>query len=476
MNKTNSPLPVLLVDDEEEILFSADVTLRNAIPNPILTTNDSNKVLPLLGEQEVALIVLDLYMPGTGGQELLQRITYEFPHIPVVIMTAANTIEMAVECIKTGAFDYLVKPVEKSRLVTSVVRALEVHRLRSEVRSLKQHLLTGRLQHEEVFAPIITRSKKMRALFHYLESIAVSDQPVLISGETGVGKELFARAIHDLSGREGEYVALNIAGLDDLMFSDTLFGHRKGAFTGADLMREGLVARAAGGTLFLDEIGDLNSSSQIKLLRLLQEQEYYPLGSDVAKRSSARIIVATNRDMQKVIGAGEFRKDLYYRLCTHSCQIPPLRERQEDIPLLFDHFLELSAALMNRKKPAYSEELVTCLAAYPFPGNVRELQSMVYDVIAKNHNESHILSIASFRDKIEQKSPTDVYLPSPFGQCNAGEMQVVFDQFPTLKDAKEHLISRALEIACGNQVVAASLLGITRQALNNRLARNKNTE
>lgn len=471
MNASTSLPPILLVDDEQELLFSAAIMLRNAVPNPVLTINESCNVLPLLATQEVSVIVLDLRMPGFTGQELLQRITYEYPAVPVLIMTAANTIEIAVECMKTGAFDYLLKPVEKSRLVSGVMRALELQRLRGEVSSLKRHLLTAELQHAAAFAPIITRSRKMLALFHYLESVAGSDQPVLLTGETGVGKELFARAIHEASDREGEFVALNIAGLDDLMFSDALFGHRKGAYTGASQVREGLIARAAAGTLFLDEIGDLNASSQVKLLRLLQESEYYPLGSDVAKRSTARIIVATNRDLQKMISTGEFRNDLYYRLCAHSCHIPPLRERREDIPVLFEHFLASAAEMLHKKKPAYPDELVKYLAAHPFPGNVRELRAMVHDAVAQQ--KSRCLSMAPFRDKIGQSLQSVESPPPQIPQVPPEEMQVFFAGFPSLNYAEKHLIKQAMAIANGNQGIAASLLGITRQALNNRLTRER---
>ena len=461
--------PIVLVDDEQDILFSSAVILRNAVANQVVPLNESSQVLPFLERQEVAVIVLDLHMPGLTGQELLARITYDYPQVPVLIMTASNTIEMAVECMKAGAFDYLVKPVVMDRLVTSVTRALEVHRLRSEVSSLKQHLLGGELAHGAAFAPIITRSKKMLRLFHYLESVAGSDQPILISGETGVGKELFARAIHTLTGRVGQFVPVNIAGLDDMMFSDTLFGHRKGAYTGADQSREGLIARAAGGTLFLDEIGDMNAASQVKLLRLLQENEYYPIGSDVSKQCNARVIVATNRDLQALIKAGEFRKDLYYRLCVHSCHVPPLRERLEDVPLLVDHFLEAAAQAMHKKTPVYPDELLAGLTSHPFPGNVRELQAMLHDAVAQ-HN-SHNLSLASFIRKLGSCGPAPGIPPEPSLAEAPGEMRVSFERFPTLKVAEEFLISRALAIAHGNQGRAAVLLGITRQALNNRLTR-----
>ena len=471
MKNESALLPILLVDDEPGILFSSALILGSAIPNKVLTLDQSREVMPLLERQAVAAIVLDLQMPEISGQELLLRIAYDYPQIPVMIMTASDAIETAVECIKAGAFDYLLKPVHADRLVTSVTRALEIGRLREESSALKSQMLHGKLKHEELFAPIITRNKKMLGLFNYLESIAVSGEPVLVCGETGVGKELFARAIHDLSGARGPFVSVNIAGLDDQMFSDTLFGHWKGAFTGADTAREGLIARAQGGTLFFDEIGDLSPVSQVKLLRLLQEHEYYPLGSDVAKQSSCKIVLATHRDLQQMTVSGEFRKDLYYRLRAHGLEIPPLRDRMEDLPLLLDHFLTVSAARLEKKKPTYTDDLLVCLAAYSFPGNIRELQSMVYDAVAQH--ESRILSLATFRDKIRSGRPDQALVPVMADSDLSRDTQVVFKHFPTMKEAEEALISHALAITKGKQASAAALLGMTQQALNNRLVRKK---
>jgi DNA-binding NtrC family response regulator len=269
---------ILLVDDEAQILETCGNCLTTSGYSDLLTENDSRKVMALLAREEVAVIVLDLRMPHLTGLELLPQIVAQYPQIPVILATANNDVETVVNCIKDGAFDYLVKPIDVKRLVTSVRKALEMRSLSSELSALKHYLFTDRLDHPEAFHSIVTGNKGMRAIFQYLEVIAGTRQPVMITGETGTGKELIARAIHELSGCTGEYVALNAAGLDDNMFSDTLFGHRKGAFTGADQARDGLITRAAGGTLFLDEIGDLNEMSQIKLLRLLPEQEYYPVG------------------------------------------------------------------------------------------------------------------------------------------------------------------------------------------------------
>lgn len=463
-----SGLRVLLVDDEEQILLSSSAILQSCGIKNVLKIDDSRKVLPVLEKEEVALVVLDLSMPHISGIDILKQIKDEFPHIAVIMMTANDELEIAVECMKSGAFDYLTKPVEESRLVSSVRKALEMQELRDEISSLKKGIVTGKLQNEAAFSPIITESSSMRSLFTYLEAVGKSSQPVLITGETGVGKELIARATHDVSDRKGNFVAINVAGLDENMFLDTLFGHKKGAYTGADKAREGLIANAAGGTLFLDEIGDIKESVQVKLLRLLQERTYYPIGSDVVRQTNARIVVATNRGLSKLVEEGSFRRDLYYRLIAHHVDIPPLRERLEDIPLLLEHFLEGAAESMDKKRPAIPQELVLLLSTYHFPGNVRELQMMVFDAVARH--ESGIMSMSSFKKIIGKEVPllteeTSALLQEMNPRSRAGA------KLPTLKEAEDFLIEEALLSSNGNQSIAASQLGISRQALNKRLAR-----
>jgi len=461
-------LPVLLVDDEPNILFSSRTILRSAGIRDVETCDDSRLVMPLLGSRNFGVIILDLFMPHISGQELLVDICRKYPHIPVLIMTASDELDLAVQCMKAGAHDYLVKPVDKTRFVTSVQRTLELCSLRNEVHLLKEQLLSDQLEHPEVFAPIITGSKKMTSIFRYMEVIACSRQPILITGETGVGKELFATAIHQLSGVPGKLVCVNVAGLDDNLFSDTLFGHERGAFTGAERARAGLISQAAGGTLFLDEIGDLREASQVKLLRLLQEGEYYPIGSDVPRKSDTRVLVATNKNLQQMMGRELFRSDLYYRLCAHHVHIPPLRERTEDIPFLLDHFVTGAAREFNKKTPAPNPELSRLLGSYAFPGNVRELQAMVYDAVARH--QSGVLSMDSFKSIIgreqEEHSP-----PSDQVQPDAEGLRNLFGRFPTLKEMNSVLVTAAMDLAKGNQGVASTLLGISRQALNQRLKR-----
>lgn len=463
-------LPVLLVDDEESIIFAYKLSLERAGFKKVMTAQDSRQVVSVLENEEVAVIVLDLFMPHISGIELLKEIHMKFPHIPVIVMTGAGEVGIAVDCMKAGAFDYLTKPADKTRLLASIRKAMEMRELRDELSTLKEYLLTDQLEHESAFKSLVTKDKKMRAIFQYVEATAQSPQPVLVAGDTGTGKELIAKTIHDVSGRSGRFVAVNVAGLDDTMFSDTLFGHEKGAYSGADRNRAGLIQKALGGTLFLDEIGDLSELSQVKLLRLLQEGSYYQLGADLPKTSDARIVVATNKELSREVSKGGFRKDLYYRLNSHVVQLPPLRERIEDIPLLLDHFLKKAAKILKKKKPTSPPELITLLSSYNFPGNVREFEAMVFDAVTRHR--SGVLSTATFRDVIRKEH-------SRFNSKTAiktaqSDIQLDMEgRLITLKEAEKCLIDCAMQRSDNNQRIAAEMLGITRQALNKRLIRKK---
>ena len=463
--------PVLMVDDDAQFLLSAGVALRTAGISPVATIEDSRQVIPFLEGREAAAVVIDLTMPHLSGQDLLQKLKDRYPDLPVVVMTGRNEVEIAVECMRIGAFDYLVKPVEPARFISCIRRAQEVRTLRAEVHSLKEHFLSGQLRNASAFREIVTQSRKMLAAFQYVEVVAPSRHPVLVTGETGTGKELVGRAIHAISGCRGELVPVNVAGLDDVLFSDTLFGHRKGAYTGADQAREGLIARAAGGTLFLDEIGDLSESSQVKLLRLIEGRKYYPLGADVPRESDARIICATHRSLEALLSQGRFRHDLYYRLSGHKVHLLPLRERKEDIPLLVDAFLAEAAESEGRRKPTPPAELYTLLSTYDYPGNVRELRMMVFDAVVRH--TGGVLSLESFRKTVGTREAPPAGEASPGAAAPAGTPPLFngLSRLPTLKEAVDQLVAEALARARDNQGIAASLLGITRQALNKRLVR-----
>ena len=462
--------PVMMVDDEAQAINSFEMTLRSANMNNFIRCHDSRDVMPLLSSQEIEVMLLDLRMPHISGEELLPMITADYPEIPVVVVTGSNDVDTAVKCMQHGAFDYILKPVEKSRLIGGVRRAVELRELQRENQLLKAHVLSDKLEKPEAFSDIITVSTSMRSIFQYIEAVANSPRPVLITGETGVGKELVAKAVHTLSNREGDFVPVNVAGLDDHVFADTLFGHKKGAFTDAREARNGLIERAAGGTLFLDEIGDLSTTSQVKLLRLLQEGEFFPLGSDVAKRSDARILVATNQDLDALQSTGKFRKDLYYRLCDHNIHIPRLRRRREDLPVLVEHFLQKASKTLDKKKPTPPVELITLLSTYHFPGNIRELESMIFNAVSSH--TSGKLSMDLFKTHISKKHPISPADPAD-SPPEKGTPISFSHQLPTLKQIEQLLIDEALKRSNSNQSIAALSLGISRQALNKRLKKSQ---
>ncbi len=467
MSQTPS-LPILIVDDEVESLDGFELMLNSNGFNHVNTCQDSRIVMDFL-QKEVSVILLDLSMPHLSGQKLLKEIAEHHPHIPVIIVTGLNEVQTAVECMTCGAFDYMVKPVEPSRLISGVKRAVELQEERLEYKRFRRKVLEDDLANPQVFSQIITGSKTMRSIFQYCETIAATGKPLLITGESGVGKELIAKAVHTLSSLKGDFVSVNVAGLDDQLFSDTLFGHLKGAFTTAEEKRTGLISKARGGTLFLDEIGDLSIASQVKLLRILQEKEFYPMGSDIPIEMDTRVITATNQDLLQLMEQKKFRADLYYRIQTHHIHIPPLRDRLDDMPLLLDYFLEKAAASLGKKKPTPASQLVGFLNGYAFPGNIRELEAMVFDAVS-NHSK-RMLSTDRFKVHVEKHHPG--------GQASALSEQkkaavnpfAAMSSLPTLKEAPIHLITEALRRCKGNKVAAAMMLGITRSGLNKALKR-----
>jgi DNA-binding NtrC family response regulator len=456
--------PILIVDDEETVVTSISDMLKSSGLNNLLACGDSRQVMALVEGRQPAAILLDLGLPHIPGRKLLEELREAYPHIPVVIITGMNEVTAAVECMRAGASDYMVKPVEPSRLASGVKRVLEIRELEQNCRNLKEKLLSASLAKPEAFAHIVTRNKAMHSIFRLIEVIARSRFPILITGETGVGKYLIAQAIHYASGLSGKFVPVNVGGRDDAVIADDLFGHLRGAYTGAQEARGGMIQQAAGGTLLLDEIGDLSPPSQNKLLHLLDTGEYYPLGSDLPRRTDARFVVATNRDLAALMEEGKFRRDLYYRLSTHALRIPPLRERKDDLPLLLGHFLQEAAKELGKEPPSVPPKLLSRLEAYSFPGNIRELRSMVQDAVAKESSGS--LSLEPFQEAMDRGGQA-ASVP------DAGTEWVFPERLPTLKKVRELLIEESLKRAHGNQSIAASLLGITHQALNKHLQRKK---
>jgi DNA-binding NtrC family response regulator len=462
-------LPLLLVDDEKPWLRGLSLSLKDleGIDN-VIKCSDSREVMGILARQRVSLVLLDLTMPHVSGRELLTMIAGDYPEVPVIILTGMNQVETAVSCMRAGAFDFFVKTVEEERLASVVRRALSRRGLEEENRNLSERVLEGRLENPSAFAQIVTESPRMLAIFQYLEAIATSREPILITGESGVGKELIAKVVHTLCCPEEPWVAINAAGLDDNVFADTLFGHTAGAFTGADQARPGVIEEAGEGVLFLDEIGDLSVTSQLKLLRFLQEGEYFPVGSDKPRRVHARVIVATNQDLKAKGEAKEFRRDLYYRLASHRVRIPPLRERTEDIPPLLNFFLQQVAPSLGKKVPAVPPELPVLLSTHPFPGNVRELRAMVFDAVSIHRKGT--LSMDSFKSAINRPDKAgDEFEEGAAPSTSPTSLEAFPGRLPTLEEAGVNLVKEAMKRCQGNQTMAANMLGISRQALGKRL-------
>ncbi len=460
---------ILIVDDDPVALELIRVSLNGLGFDNLITTSDGGAVLGIVRDRPVSAVLLDLFMPDVSGFEVLASMTRDFPRIPVIVVTAADSVDAAVRCMKQGAFDFMTKPIDRNRLGSAVTHALRVRDLEDRLRLFgTEHAEIDGPVVPEIFERILTVSPRMRAVFQYIEAIAPSPNAVLVTGESGTGKELIARSIHRASGRAGQFVVVNVAGLDDAMFTDTLFGHLKGAFTGADRARGGLVERAEGGTLFLDEIGDLEPGSQIKLLRLLQEGEYYPLGSDEPSTAHVRIVAATNADLIERQRTGQFRKDLYYRLISHLVHVPPLRERREDVALLTKYFVAQTARAMGRGAPVVTQDAEEILQAYSFPGNVRELQAMVADAVSSSRNGE--LSVQVLRQYIRMHSE---------GRVDEGETRTEDGRFswngpfPRLADVEEALFAEAMRRSADNQSAAARLLGISQSTLSRRFAKKR---
>jgi DNA-binding NtrC family response regulator len=460
-------LPIMVVEDDHGVIKAICRTLGlNGFTN-LLAVDDSRQVMPMLEETGVSLVLLDITMPYIRGDDLLGEIAVKYPHLPVVMATATEDVDTVVGCMQKGAFDYITKPIATGRLISAIKCGLEVYELRREQEALRQKDSFSDPSCPECFAKIITGSREMLKLFSYIEQVASSSRPVLITGETGVGKELAAEAVHLASGRKGKLVAVNVSSLDDNVFSDTLFGHTRGAYTGASGARDGQVKKAAGGTLLLDEIGSLSLDSQVKLLRLIQEREYLPLGADVPVKTDVSIIASTNSNLEEKVQQGLFRGDLYFRLKTHTVHLPPLRDRLDDLLLLIGHFASQAASEAGIKPPVIPEELNTLLTNYSFPGNIRELKSMIDDAVLTKKGSA--LSLSPFYQII---SPHTV---SPAQKDDtARDNSVTFgEQLPSAQGVRILLVEEALKRSGGNISMAANLIGITRQSLSQFIIRNK---
>ena len=437
----------ILVVDDDAGHRSMLLTLLGDWGYSMQAAVDGESALALCAQQSFDLILMDVRMTGMSGLEALQRIKLEQPTLPILLMTAYSDIKTAVEAIKSGAYDYLTKPLDFDDLRHALDRALDHAALRSENKALQESLAASFDN-----GNIICQSPAMRRLMQSLAAIAPSEATVLVTGESGTGKELVARAIHNNSTRrKGPYVAVNCAALSESLLESELFGHEKGSFTGADSRRKGRFQSADTGSIFLDEIGEISAAMQSKLLRAIQEREIQPVGSDKSIRVDVRIIVATHRDLAKEVQEGRFRQDLYYRLNVVALHLPPLRERPEDIPLLAGHFLKKFAEKNRKQVKTFTPAALHRLSLHHWSGNVRELENAV---------ERAVVLLAG-----EYVSEGDLP-PALFAtqQDNSPSLAPL-----TLEELERKAIVAALEAAGGNKSEAARQLGITRKTLHLKL-------
>jgi len=453
--------PVLLVDDDESLLKAASLALRAEGLSDIITCSDARQVLELL-EQPLGVVVLDLSMPYRSGRELLVEIVARHPDLPVLVMTGQDDVATAVACMRDGAEDFLVKPVEPARLWSAVRRALDTRVLRAELGSLQHAMLTAPPGAPAAFAHILTRNREMLGIFRYLETMARTTQPLLLAGETGTGKGLLAEAIHRASGRQGPFIAVSVAGMDDDAFAETMFGR---AMSNGRSAQTGALQAAANGTLFIDEVASLPVASQAALVRLLRDGEFSLVGKFERKRSRARLVAATTSGPDRVSAASQLQAGLKFRF-QREVAIPPLRRRPDDLPLLVTHFIDHAAQRIGRSVPRVPEALYQLLRTYAFPGNVLELKQMCHDALAR-HERGNTLGLATFRE-LAGLVPSDRASPPA---TDADHAQWLTDPLPTLREMQERLVTEAMRRAGENQGVAAALLGLTRRQLQARWQR-----
>ncbi|RYZ07820.1 MAG: sigma-54-dependent Fis family transcriptional regulator [Myxococcales bacterium] len=440
-------ITVLVVDDEPSNQTSlAKIFQREGMR--VFTADGARSALEVARKHKVQVVLTDLMMPGTNGVELMRALKEVSPDTETVLMTAYGTVETAVQAMREGAYDFVEKPLKRMTIVKSVRKAAERQSLVAENRSLKKELklLTTR--------EIVGQSPALRRVLDVATQAAPSSATVLILGESGTGKELLARYIHGKSSRaDGPFVAVNCAAIPESILEAELFGHERGAFTGAVSKREGRFARARGGTLFLDEIGELSPAVQVKILRVLQEGEYEPVGGHTV-RADARIVAATNKDLVAEVEAGRFREDLYYRLNVIAITAPPLRARREDIPLLVDHFLGIYCKKNGRARLTVPPEVLQKLSDYPWPGNVRELENVIERAAVLCRSDGLALSD----------------LPDAVAQAAAAPPAAV--QFPIgtpLEEVERRLIRDTLAHTAGDKSLAAQLLGISTRTIYRKL-------
>ncbi len=456
---------ILYVDDEPAIGMLLEKTLERAGHRPVGARSVS-EALQILARGGVDLIISDYRMPGLTGLEFLSLLARDGYDVPLIMLTGHASIEHAIAAIKAGAIDYITKPVDPQQLELSVEQALELVRLRRENATLRREVMA--LRHDQL---ILGDSIVIRDVLQEIAMAAPTRATVLLLGESGTGKELFARAIHDQSERrDAPFIKLNCAALPEGLVESALFGHEKGAFTGAHRRVEGAFERAHRGTLLLDEVSEMRLDLQTKLLRVLHEQEFRRVGGDTPVRVDTRVIATSNRDLSAAIAEGNFRQDLFYRLSVIPIMIPPLRDRPEDIPLLVMRFALKTATELNKEIQGIAPDALDLLLAYRWPGNVRELQHAVERAVILTHEsvlQRHTFESAIFFSSTPRPIKTPIFVPSVDGGDEANQPVVLHDL--NIEAAERALIERALLRSGGNRTRAAEALGISSRTLRSKL-------
>jgi len=443
---------ILIVEDEPRMRRLLEISLAED-GHSVFVASDAEAGIKCLRQEPADLIVTDLKLPGMNGLEFLQEAKRLNPSVPVVVMTAYGTVETAVEAMKAGASDYVLKPFSMAEMKLVVSKELDVQRVRDENRSLKEAL--GKRYH---YQNIVARSAKMQDVLAIIERVAHMNSTVLLGGESGVGKDLIARAIHQNSRRaSGPFIKINSTAIPDTLLESELFGFERGAFTGAIASKPGKFELADKGTMFLDEIGDVPAPTQVKLLRVLQEREFERLGGTKTLKVDVRLIAATNKDLRAALEQGTFREDLYYRLNVVPIDIPPLRDHKEDIPDLAHHFLARFIRDNEKEIEKITPAALKLLMDYHWPGNVRQLENTIERAVALSADP--VIDV------------DDIHLDSTGPRSHAAAAAPVLPEGMTLEQWEDEMIREALRRANGNKSQAARLLGLSRNALRYRLSK-----
>ncbi|UCH64631.1 MAG: sigma-54-dependent Fis family transcriptional regulator [Ignavibacterium sp.] len=443
---------ILVVDDELSYLELVKGLLNQEGYENIITEDNPLKVMPLLEQKKVDLILLDIYMPQMNGLDLLEKIYAVHPKIPVIVITAVDERKVALKAIDLGAYEFITKPPDTDRLLLTIKRALGNRLLETERDTLRK-ALSEEEPERKIFSDIITDSPLLFKVFELVEIFAPTDEIILLTGETGTGKDLLAKKIHDLSPRKnGPFIAVNLASISSTLFESELFGHKKGTFTGAGDDKIGYFEAARGGTIFLDEIGELPLELQGKLLRTIQYNEIMRIGDPKPISLDMRVISATNRNLLDDVKNKKFRADLYYRINRGYINIPPLRKRGDDVLILADHFLEIGNKTYDRNILGFSEEVIAELRSYHFPGNIRELENIIINAVAKTANNEYIESI-----------------DLPEALHDAHDPDVETGKLTELENVIEEHIIYVMKKMGNNVQKAAPILGVSERTLQRRL-------